>query len=131
MRISDWSSDVCSSDLWIDEGRGEQAALIYDSPLTNTLTTFSYRELRDRVAVFAGALRANGVNTGDRVVIYMPMIPEAAIAMLACARIGAVNSVVFGGFAAPELRSAERRVGQAWVSTCRSRWSPHHYTKYK
>src|SRR3546814_1380962 len=103
MRISDWSSDVCSSDLWIDEGRGEQAALIYDSPLTNTLTTFSYRELRDRVAVFAGALRANGVNTGDRVVIYMPMIPEAAIAMLACARIGAVHSVVFGGFAAPEL----------------------------
>src|SRR3546814_7590235 len=63
-------------DRWIDEGRGEQAALIYDSPLTNTLTTFSYRELRDRVAVFAGALRANGVNTGDRVVIYMPMIPE-------------------------------------------------------
>ncbi|NGY05745.1 propionyl-CoA synthetase [Solimonas terrae] len=90
-------------DRWIDEGRGEQAALIYDSPLTGTQTTFSYRQLRDRVARFAGALRANGVDTGDRVVIYMPMVPEAAIAMLACARIGAVHSVVFGGFAAPEL----------------------------
>lgn len=90
-------------DRWIDEGRGEQAALIYDSPVTNTVATFSYRELRDRVAVFAGALRAQGVRTGDRVVIYMPMVPEAAIAMLACARIGAVHSVVFGGFAAPEL----------------------------
>src|SRR3546814_16639965 len=123
-------------DRWIDEGRGEQAALIYDSPLTNTLTTFSYRELRDRVAVFAGALRANGVNTGDRVVIYMPMIPEAAIAMLACARIGAVHSVVFGGFAAPELakridRSEERRVGKECVSTCRSRCSPYHSKKKK
>src|SRR3546814_4847982 len=113
--MSDWMSYVCSSDLppkhmhrwfeggelntcdnaldrWIDEGRGEQAALIYDSPLTNTLTTFSYRELRDRVAVFAGALRANGVNTGDRVVLYMPM------------------------------RSEERRVGKECVSTGRFRW---------
>src|SRR3546814_11697052 len=88
-------------DRWIDEGRGEQAALIYDSPLTNTLTTFSYRELRDRVAVFACALRANGVNTGDRVVIYIPMIPDAAIALLACARTGPVHSVVFGAFARP------------------------------
>ncbi|HET8881424.1 MAG TPA: AMP-binding protein, partial [Solimonas sp.] len=90
-------------DRWIDEGRGEQTALIYDSPVTNTIARFTFRELRDRVAVFAGALRAHGVATGDRVVIYMPMIAEAAIAMLACARIGAVHSVVFGGFAAPEL----------------------------
>jgi propionyl-CoA synthetase len=90
-------------DRWIDEGHGEQAALIYDSPLTGTISSFTYRELRDRVALFAGALRAQGVAKGERVVIYMPMVPEAAIAMLACARIGAVHSVVFGGFAAPEL----------------------------
>jgi len=90
-------------DRHVDAGRGEQTALIYDSPVTGTIQTFSYRELRDRVARFAGALRANGVKKGDRVVIYMPMVPEAAIAMLACARLGAVHSVVFGGFAAPEL----------------------------
>ncbi len=90
-------------DRHVDDGRGEQAALIYDSPVTNTVKTYSYRELRDAVARFAGALRAQGVNAGDRVVIYMPMVPEAAIAMLACARIGAIHSVVFGGFAAPEL----------------------------
>ena len=90
-------------DRHVDGGRAEQAALIYDSPLTGTIKTFSYRELRDAVALFAGALGAQGVATGDRVVIYMPMVPEAAIAMLACARIGAVHSVVFGGFAAPEL----------------------------
>ncbi|WP_028080827.1 propionyl-CoA synthetase [Solimonas soli] len=90
-------------DRHIDAGRGEQTALIYDSPVTGSTQRFTYRELRDRVAAFAGALRANGVKRGDRVVIYMPMVPEAAIAMLACARIGAVHSVVFGGFAAPEL----------------------------
>jgi propionyl-CoA synthetase len=90
-------------DRHVDGGRAEQAALIHDSPVTGTVRTYSYRELRDAVARFAGALRAQGVNTGDRVVIYMPMVPEAAIAMLACARIGAIHSVVFGGFAAPEL----------------------------
>jgi propionyl-CoA synthetase len=90
-------------DRHIEAGRGEQTALIYDSPVTNTGARFTYRELRDRVARFAGALNARGVKAGDRVVIYMPMVPEAAIAMLACARIGAVHSVVFGGFAAPEL----------------------------
>lgn len=84
-------------------GRGEQAALIHDSPLTGTITRYSYRELRDAVALFAGALKAQGLGHGDRVVIYMPMVPEAAIAMLACARLGAIHSVVFGGFAAPEL----------------------------
>ena len=81
-------------------GRGDQAALIYDSPVTETITTFTYAELRDEVARFAGALAGQGVAKGDRVIIYMPMIPEAVIAMLACARIGAVHSVVFGGFAA-------------------------------
>ena len=76
------------------EGRGDQAALIYDSPVTGQQRTFSYSELRDLVARFAGALAARGVGKGDRVIIYMPMIPEAVIAMLACARIGAIHSVV-------------------------------------
>jgi propionyl-CoA synthetase len=92
-------------DRHVDGGRGEQPALVYDSPVTETSTAFTYRELRDAVALFAGALAAQGVERGDRVVIYMPMVPEAVIAMLACARIGAVHSVVFGGFAANELAS--------------------------
>ena len=90
-------------DRHIEAGRGNQAALIYDSPVTGTQKTFSYSELRDEVAGFAGALAASGVTKGDRVIVYMPMIPQAAIAMLACARIGAIHSVVFGGFAAKEL----------------------------
>jgi propionyl-CoA synthetase len=90
-------------DLHIERGRGKQVALIYDSPVTNTVRTFTYTELRDRVATCSGALRALGVRKGDRVVIYMPMVPEAVVAMLACARIGAVHSVVFGGFAPHEL----------------------------
>jgi len=90
-------------DLHVEEGRGGQSALIYDSPVTNSIETFTYRELRDKVAVFAGALARLGVTKGDRVIIYMPMIPEAAVAMFACARLGAIHSVVFGGFAANEL----------------------------
>ncbi|UZE94571.1 propionyl-CoA synthetase [Alkalimarinus alittae] len=90
-------------DYHIEQGRGAQTALIYDSPATNSVQQYSYTELRDKVAFFAGALDALGVSKGDRVVLYMPMIPEAVIAMLACARIGAVHSVVFGGFAASEL----------------------------
>ncbi|MBG6090077.1 propionyl-CoA synthetase [Actinomadura viridis] len=90
-------------DRHVEEGRGDQAALIYDSPVTETVRTYSYRELTDLTARFAGALRALGVERGDRVVIYLPMIPEAVVAMLACARLGAVHSVVFGGFAAKEL----------------------------
>lgn len=90
-------------DTHIEQGRGEQTALIYDSPVTNSKQQFSYRELRDEVAQFAGVLKALGVSKGDRVVIYMPMIPQAAIAMLAVARLGAVHSVVFGGFSAHEL----------------------------
>ncbi|WP_417704246.1 propionyl-CoA synthetase [Rheinheimera aquimaris] len=90
-------------DHHIEQGRGEQAALIYDSPVTGDKQRFSYRELRDAVAQFAGVLKALGVQKGDRVVIYMPMIPQAAIAMLAVARLGAVHSVVFGGFSAHEL----------------------------
>lgn len=83
--------------------RGDQAALIYDSPVTGTKRTYTYRGLRDATAKFAGALRGLGVEKGDRVVIYMPMVPEAVMAMLACARLGATHSVVFGGFAAHEL----------------------------
>ncbi|MDF2097399.1 propionyl-CoA synthetase [Aquibaculum arenosum] len=90
-------------DRHVAAGRGEQCALIYDSPVTNTVARFTYRELRDRVAELAGALKARGVGVGDRVIIYMPMIPETVMAMLACARLGAVHSVVFGGFAAHEL----------------------------
>jgi len=90
-------------DLHVENGRGGQDALIYDSPVTDTIKAFTYQELRDLVARFAGALQDQGISKGDRVIIYMPMIPEAAIAMLACARLGAIHSVVFGGFAANEL----------------------------
>ena len=90
-------------DRHVEGGRADQAALIYDSPVTDTVKSFTYRELRDATARFAGVLAANGVTKGDRVLIYMPMIPETAIAMLACARIGAIHSVVFGGFASGEL----------------------------
>jgi len=90
-------------DYHIEQGRGEQVALIYDSPVTNTKEKFTYNELTELVAKFADVLQKQDVNKGDRVLIYMPMIPQAAIAMLACARIGAVHSVVFGGFAAKEL----------------------------
>jgi propionyl-CoA synthetase len=84
-------------DYHIENGRGEQNAIIYDSPVTDTIKKYTYTQLRDEVALFAGALAAQGVVKGDRVLIYMPMIPEAVIAMLACARLGAVHSVVFGG----------------------------------
>jgi propionyl-CoA synthetase len=92
-------------DRHVERGRADQLALIYDSPVTDSRASFTYRELRDAVAQFAGALVKEGVGRGDRVVIYMPMVPEAAIAMLACARIGTIHSVVFGGFAANELAS--------------------------
>jgi propionyl-CoA synthetase len=90
-------------DIHVAQGRGEQLALVYDSPVTGSTAQYSYVQLLDEVARFAGVLVALGVNAGDRVLIYMPMVPEAAIAMLACARIGAIHSVVFGGFASQEL----------------------------
>ncbi|SNY45183.1 propionyl-CoA synthetase [Arsukibacterium tuosuense] len=90
-------------DYHLTQGRGDQTALIYDSPVTNSKQQFTYQQLTDQVALFAGVLKARGVEKGDRVVIYMPMIPQAVIAMLAVARLGAVHSVVFGGFAAHEL----------------------------
>ncbi len=92
-------------DRHVENGRGGQAAIIYDSPITDQKQTISYAELLDDVATFAAVLQENGVGKGDRVVIYMPMVPEAVVAMLACARIGAIHSVVFGGFAASELAS--------------------------
>jgi propionyl-CoA synthetase len=106
-----WFSDgtlnltVNALDRHVDAGRGEEPALIHDSPVTGTKTTYSFRQLRDEVALTAGALQDLGVTTGDRVLLYMPMIPAAVIGMLACARIGAVHSVVFGGFAPRELAS--------------------------
>ena len=91
-------------DRHVENGRGDQAAIIYDSPMTGgTQRTITYKELQDQVYRFAGVLRANGVEKGDRVIVYMPMIAEAPIAMLAIARLGAVHSVVFGGFASAEL----------------------------
>lgn len=96
------TSDV-ALDANVRAGRGDQIALIYDSPVTGSKRSYTFNELTDEVARFAGALKAKGVAKGDRVIIYMPMIPEAPVAMLACARIGAVHSVVFGGFASHEL----------------------------
>ncbi|WP_163846754.1 propionate-CoA ligase PrpE [Pseudooceanicola aestuarii] len=107
--LYEWYTDSMVNTCWnavdrhVEAGRGEQAAIIYDSPITSTKRTISFAELRNRVASLAGALRAKGVEKGDRVIIYMPMIPETMEAMLACARIGAVHSVVFGGFASHEL----------------------------
>jgi propionyl-CoA synthetase len=101
-------------------GRADQAALIYDSPVTGTIRRYTYRELLDLVARFAGVLAWLGVGRGDRVLIYMPMIPETVVAMLACARIGAVHSVVFGGFAANELatRISDARPGLVVSASC-------------
>src|SRR5215471_2524496 len=101
----DASLNTCYNalDRHIDAGHGDRTALIVDSAYTGIRRRFSYAQLRDDVARFAGVLRGLGVESGDRVVLYLPMIPEAVIAMLACARIGAVHSVVFGGFAPKEL----------------------------
>ncbi|MGY8958111.1 MAG: AMP-binding protein, partial [Alphaproteobacteria bacterium] len=90
-------------DRHVEDGRGDQAAIIYDSPITDSKRTITYLQLKDQVSRFAGVLVGLGVTKGDRVIIYMPMVPETAVAMLACARIGAIHSVVFGGFAPNEL----------------------------
>ncbi|HHB80902.1 MAG TPA: propionyl-CoA synthetase, partial [Aliiroseovarius sp.] len=107
--IYEWFSDgilnTCYNavDRHVEAGRGDQVAIIHDSPITGTIHKITYAELQERVARLAGALRAKGVEKGDRVIIYMPMVPEALEAMLAVTRLGAVHSVVFGGFAAAEL----------------------------
>jgi propionyl-CoA synthetase len=90
-------------DRHVQAGRGDQPAIIHDSPVTDSKTVITYAELQDQVARFAGVLKSLGVEKGDRVIIYMPMVPEALVAMLGCARIGAIHSVVFGGFSAHEL----------------------------
>ena len=103
--FQDGTTNTCYNalDFHIDNALGDKTALIWDSPITNSKATYTFKELRDEVAIFAGALKNQGATKGDRVIIYMPMIPEAVIAMLACARIGAIHSVVFGGFASNEL----------------------------
>jgi propionyl-CoA synthetase len=90
-------------DIHVEEGRGDQLAVIYDSPVTDSKRSYTFAQLLSEVSRFAGVLQAQGVTQGDRVIVYMPMVPEALIAMLACARIGAIHSVVFGGFASNEL----------------------------
>ena len=101
----DAKCNVCFNavDRHVDSGRGEQLAIVYDSPVTDTKQTYTFSELKDRVSRIAGMLAAQGIKAGDRVLIYMPNMPESVFAMLACARIGAIHSVVFGGFAAKEL----------------------------
>ncbi|MEY2956927.1 MAG: propionate--CoA ligase PrpE, partial [Pseudomonadota bacterium] len=107
--IYEWFRDAEVNTCWnaldrhVAGGRADQVAIIHDSPITGKVAKITYAELLARVARLAGALAARGVVSGDRVIIYMPMVPEALVAMLACARIGAIHSVVFGGFAAPEL----------------------------
>ena len=103
----DGTTNTCYNalDVHIDNGKGDKIALIYDSPITGNKLKLTYKKLKDKVSKFAGALKNQGVKKGDRVIIYMPMIPEAVVAMLACGRIGAIHSVVFGGFASNELAS--------------------------
>lgn len=118
-------------DRHIEEGRGEQAALIYDSPITGAKKTYTYNELTAEVAAFAGVLKANGVGYGDRVIVYMPMIPEAVIAMLATVRIGAIHSVVFGGFAANELAKRIDDCSPKMIITASCGIEPNRVVEYK
>jgi len=118
-------------DRHVENGRGEQPAVIHDSPVTQSVSVRTYRELRDEVALFAGLLRGLGVEPGDRVVIYMPMVPETLVAMLGCARIGAVHSVVFGGFAAKELASRIDDAGPKLVVSASCGIEPGRVVEYK
>ncbi|HET7138725.1 MAG TPA: acetate--CoA ligase [Arthrobacter sp.] len=117
-------------DRHVEAGRGDQAALIYDSAMLGVKRTYSYAELTGLVARFAGVLRSQGVRKGDRVVIYMPMIPEAAIAMLATARLGAVHSVVFGGFAPRELAARIKDAGPSAIVTASGGIEPSRRVEY-
>ena len=107
--LYEWFTDAEVNTCWnavdrhVEAGNGDRAAIIYDSPITGSKSTTSYAELQNQTAALAGALAEKGITKGDRVIIYMSMVPEALVAMLACARIGAIHSVVFGGFAASEL----------------------------
>ncbi|HYG90548.1 MAG TPA: AMP-binding protein, partial [Azospirillum sp.] len=118
-------------DRHVEQGRGDQAAIIYDSPVTSTVQTITYRELQDQVARFAGALRAQGVGKGDRVILYMPMIPQSVVAMLACARLGAVHSVVFGGFAPHELATRINDAKPKVIVAASCGIEPNRVVKYK
>jgi propionyl-CoA synthetase len=129
----DGDLNTCANalDRHVADGRAEQPALIYDSPVTNSQRTYTYGELLDETARFAGVLRGLGVAKGDRVVVYMPMIPEAVIAMLACARIGAVHSVVFGGFAPHELATRIDDARPAVVVSASCGIEPSRIVEYK
>ncbi|MCP4425304.1 MAG: propionyl-CoA synthetase, partial [Chloroflexi bacterium] len=118
-------------DWHVANGRADQPALIYDSPVTDTVKSYTYRELLDETARFAGAMSSLGVQKGDRVIIYMPMVPEAAIAMLACARIGAIHSVVFGGFAANELATRINDAKPKLIVSASCGIEPTRIVKYK
>ena len=98
-------------DRHVEAGRGDQLAIIHDSPITHSYRGITYKDLQTRVASLAGALHAKGIEKGDRVIIYMPMVPEAVVAMLACARLGAIHSVVFGGYVALPAYLAARSMG--------------------
>ena len=118
-------------DLHVLAGRGDQQALVYDSPVTNTVRSFTYHELKDEVSRLAGALQGLGVERGDRVLLYMPMVPEAVFGMLACARIGAIHSVVFGGFAAAELAQRIQHAAPKVVLTATCGIEPGRVVAYK
>jgi propionyl-CoA synthetase len=118
-------------DRHVEYGRGAQAALIYDSPVTQTVKSWTYGQLREWVARFAGALAAQGITRGDRVIIYMPMIPEAVVAMLACARLGAIHSVVFGGFAANELAKRINDAAPKLIVSASCGIEPNRVVEYK
>ena len=118
-------------DRHVEEGNGERTALIFDSAMTNTKKKFTYKELTDKTAQLAGALQKAGVKKGDRIIIYMPMIPEAIQAMLACARIGAVHSVVFGGFASAELASRIDDSGAKIILSASCGLEPGRVVEYK
>jgi Acyl-coenzyme A synthetases/AMP-(fatty) acid ligases len=118
-------------DRHVEAGRGAQAAIIYDSPVTQTVQTITYAELQDQVARFAGALRAQGVEKGDRVILYMPMIPQSVVAMLGCARLGAVHSVVFGGFAPHELATRINDAKPKVIVSASCGIEPNRIVKYK
>jgi propionyl-CoA synthetase len=128
-----WELNTCYNclDRHVEAGRGQQPALIYDSPMTGSVTTCTYNDMLARTAKLAGALAALGVTKGDRVVIYMPMVPEAAIAMLATARLGAVHSVVFGGFAAAELATRIADAKPRVVISASCGLEPGRVVKYK
>ena len=132
-----WFDDAEVNTCWncvdrhIRDGRGDQTAIIYDSPVTGTKARISYSELREQVSKFAGGLKANGVERGDRVIIYMPMIPEALVSMLACARLGAIHSVVFGGFAANELALRIDDARPRCIVSASCGIEPKHVVEYK